>query len=127
MSRMCCTTTVLLAAMMAVAGTVHGEGNAKRGAEVFIEECGVCHSSIPGKNKVGPTLSGINGRIAGSVPDFAGYSGAMKESGIMWTSEKLDLYIAAPKKVVPGNKMAYDGLADAGARADVIAYLLTLK
>lgn len=127
MNKICCTTLPLLAVLMAVAGTVQAGGDAKRGAEVFVEECGVCHSAIPGRNKVGPTLTGINGRTAGSVPGFAGYSEAMKQSGITWTTEKLDLYIAAPKKVVPGNKMPYDGLADAGARADVIAYILTLK
>lgn len=102
-------------------------GDAKRGADVFAEECGDCHSSVPGKNKKGPSLTGINGRKAGSVADFAGYSDAMKESGIVWAPERIDSYIAAPKKVVPGGKMKYDGLPDAHARTDVIAYLMSLK
>ena len=51
----------------------------------------------------------------------------MKQSGITWSADKIDAYIAAPKKVVPGGKMKYDGLADAGTRADLVAYLMTLK
>jgi cytochrome c len=60
------------------------------------------------------------------VADFA-YSDPMKQSGITWTPDKIDAYITRPKKLVPGGKMKYDGLDDAAARADVIAYLLSLK
>ncbi len=102
-------------------------GDAKKGVDVFAEECGDCHSTVPGKNKKGPGLVGVNGRKAGSVADFSGYSDAMKQSGITWAPEKIDAYIAQPKKVVPGGKMKYDGLPDAAARADVIAYLMSLK
>ena len=105
----------------------YAEGNSKEGAIVFAEECGDCHSSIPGKNKRGPSLVGVFGRKAGSVTDFSGYSDAMKQTDWAWTTEKVDAYIAAPKKTVPGGRMKYDGLADAKARADVIAYLASLK
>ena len=118
----------LVAATLALATShVHAAGDAKRGADVFAEECGDCHSAIAGKNKKGPSLNGVNGRKAGSVADFSGYSEAMKQSGITWSPDKIDAYITAPRKVVAGGKMKYDGLADAGARADVIAYLLSLK
>ncbi len=113
--------------LVGTAGPALAAGDARRGADVFAEECGDCHSSVPGKNKKGPSLTGINGRKAGSVADFAGYSEAMQQSGILWAPERIDSYIAAPKKVVPGGKMKYDGLADASARADVIAYLMSLK
>ncbi len=101
-------------------------GDAKKGAGAFAEECGDCHSTKEGKAKKGPPLVGIVGRKAGTVADFA-YSDAMLQSGISWTSEKVDAYIAQPRKVVPGGKMKYDGLADAAVRADVIAYVLSLK
>jgi cytochrome c len=39
----------------------------------------------------------------------------------------LDAYLAAPRAVVPGTKMAYAGVKDPSKRADVIAYLDTLK
>jgi cytochrome c len=113
--------------LLAVAGHALAAGDARRGADLFAEECGDCHSAVPGKNKKGPTLTGVNGRKAASVADFAGYSDSMRQSGIVWTSDRIDAYIAAPKKIVPGGKMKYDGLADAAARADVIAYLLALK
>lgn len=102
-------------------------GDAKKGVDVFAEECGDCHSVAPGKNKKGPSLLGLNGRKAGSVADFSGYSDTMKQSSIVWNPEKIDAYIYQPKKIVPAGKMKYDGLAEAGARADVIAYLMSLK
>lgn len=101
-------------------------GNPKKGADVFAEECGDCHSAKEGKSKKGPPLFGIDGRKAGSVADFV-YSDPMKQSGIVWNDDRIDAYITAPKKVVPGGKMKYDGLADAVARADVIAYVKSLK
>ncbi len=119
--------TLVALGLIMDAGQVLAAGDAKRGADVFAEECGDCHSAVPGKNKKGPTLTGINGRKAGSVADFAGYSDAIKQSGITWAPDKIDPNIAAPRKIVPGGKMKYDGLADATARADVIAYLLSLK
>jgi len=118
---LCCLSATLLAAP-SWAG-----GDAKKGADVFAEECGDCHSTVAGKNKKGPTLNGIFGRKAGSVADFSGYSEAMKQSGITWAADKVDAYIAQPRKVVPGGKMKYDGLGDAASRADVIAYLMSVK
>lgn len=117
MSVVCC-----LLAMLA-GGQAWAGGDAKKGADVFAEECGDCHSTVAGKNKKGPSLNGVFNRKAGSLADFSGYSDAMKQSGIVWTPEKIDAYIAQPRKVVAGGKMKYDGLADAAARADVIAYL----
>jgi cytochrome c len=118
---------VVAASLLLAGASALAAGDAKRGGNVFAEECGDCHSALPGKNKKGPALTGINGRKAGTVADFAGYSDAMKQSGIEWTPERIDQYLAAPRKVVPAGKMKYDGLADAAARADVIAYLLSLK
>ena len=119
--------TALAAACLGLAATAHAAGDAKHGADVFAEECGDCHSAVPGKDKKGPTLTGIAGRKAGTVASFAGYSEAMQASGIVWSAERIDAYVAAPKKVVPGGKMKYDGLGDAAARADVIAFVMSLK
>ncbi len=102
------------------------QGSAKKGADTFAEECGDCHSA-QGKNKKGPSLIGVLGRKAGTVADYAAYSDAMKDSGIVWSSEKLDAYITQPKKLVSGGKMKYDGLPEAKARADVIAFVLSMK
>ena len=42
-------------------------------------------------------------------------------------SARLDAYLAAPKKFVPGGKMKYDGLAGTAERANLLAYLATLR
>jgi cytochrome c len=119
--------TVLLAAVIGTCSSLaFAAGDAKKGADTFAEECGDCHSVAPGKNKKGPSLAGVNGRKAGTVADFE-YSDPMKASGIVWNAEKIDAYITAPKKVVPAGKMKYDGLPDAAARADIIAFVLSKK
>ena len=116
---------LLLSALFAIPAMAAGD--AKKGANTFAEECGDCHSAAPGKNKKGPGLFGVVGRNAGTAGDFSGYSDAMKQSGLVWVIDKIDAYITQPRKVVPAGKMKYDGLSDASARADVIAYLSTLK
>ena len=105
---------------------VHAAGDAKLGADVFAENCAECHSLKEGKNKKGPSLFSSLGRRAGTVADFS-YSPAMKASGLVWTSDALDAYIATPKKAVPGGSMKFDGLPDAKARADLLAYLGTVR
>jgi cytochrome c len=104
-----------------LATAAHAAGDAARGEQKFIE-CGACHSLKPGVTIVGPSLAGVFGRKAGSLGDFR-YSPAMRRSGITWTAETLDAFIADPQKNVPANRMPYAGLTDAAARADLIVYL----
>jgi cytochrome c len=106
-------------------GHAHAGADATHGASVFAQECAECHSMKAGKNKKGPSLFGVVGRQGASIADFS-YSDALKQAGLSWTPEQLDAYIAHPKKVVAGGKMKYDGLDDAAARADLIAYLASI-
>lgn len=96
------------------------------GQVVFKINCGVCHSPLPGKNLTGPSLFGIVGRHSGEVPNFH-YSVANRESQLIWDEPTLDRYITAPRTVVPGTIMPFPGLPDAAKRADLLAYLATLK
>ena len=114
--------TIVFAAVFVFATPAHAQqGDAGRGEQKFVE-CAACHSVERGVNNVGPTLAGIFGRPAGRLTDFR-YSAAMRQSGITWTAQTLDEYIADPQKRIPANRMPYAGLPDAAARADLIAYL----
>jgi cytochrome c len=102
----------------------HCAGDAAKGEQEFAM-CAVCHAKDK-TNGIGPGLSGVIGRHAGSVPGF-GYSQAMKNSSIVWDEKSLDAFIMAPQSALPGTTMPYPGLMDAGERNDLIAYLETLK
>ena len=111
----------LVAVAMINAGTALAQ-DAKRGQKLF-EECAACHSPERGAtNTVSPSLYGVAGRKAGEGADFR-YSPAMKRSGITWSADSINNFIADPQKAVPGNRMPYSGLPDAKDRADLIAYL----
>ncbi len=117
---------LMLATLGALSLQAHAAGDVEKGKDVFSTECAECHSVREGKNKKGPSLFAVVGRKAATVAD-ATYSDALKASGILWSPDKVDAYVAAPKKLVPGGKMKYDGLASAAERADLIAYLATLR
>jgi cytochrome c len=111
---------ILLTTLM-LAGTARADGDAERGKARF-QDCAPCHKLEAGANDVGPNLHGIFMRKAGELADFR-YSPAMKRSGIVWTRETLEQYIADPQAFVPTNRMPYAGMANANDRADLIAYL----
>lgn len=112
-------------AAAAAATETAAAGDAASGAKLFAQ-CRVCHSVEPGKNGLGPSMHGVVGRKAGTLAGF-NFSPAMKASGFVWSDAKLNDYLRAPMKSVPGTKMAFAGIADDKRRADVIAYLDTLK
>ena len=100
--------------------------DAEAGKKVF-QKCAPCHSVGPGAtNKVGPNLSGLVGRKAGSEEGFS-YSDAMKNSGLTWDEATLKEYITDPKKKVPGNKMLFPGVKDELERDDLFAYLASFN
>ncbi|HWX32437.1 MAG TPA: c-type cytochrome [Steroidobacteraceae bacterium] len=88
-------------------------------------QCAVCHS-IDGNNGTGPTLQHLIGRRSGTVPGFR-YSRAMKSAAIVWDDATLDRYLTDPQELVPGNIMPFAGVADPAQRAEIIAYLRTLR
>ncbi len=95
-------------------------------APAAFAQCKVCHSTEVGGAGVGPSLAGLAGRKAGTLAGFA-YSTAMKDSGLTWDDATLDQFITAPTRKVPGTRMAYAGQTDPAKRAEIIAYLKTLK
>nr|WP_087575063.1 c-type cytochrome [Sphingomonas sp. CDS-1] len=88
--------------------------------------CTACHKvSADGANSVGPNLKGVVGRKAGAQPKYA-YSGALKNTTIVWTVDKLDQWLAGPAKMVPGTKM-FQSVPSPANRKAIIDYLATLK
>lgn len=104
-----------------------GSANAQdvaAGERVFRQRCGACHTVQPGQNRVGPSLSGIVGRQAGSV-EGARYSQGMRDLGVAWDAARLDTYLANPRAMVPGTTMTI-AMPNAADRANIIAYLAGL-
>jgi cytochrome c len=93
-------------------------GDPAHGQQVY-KTCMICHSLE--KNGAGPKHAGVFGRTAGTVPDFR-YSVALQKSGIVWTAETLDRWLADPQAMVPGTKMFFN-VDSAQDRADVIEFL----
>ena len=92
------------------------------GREAF-QVCAACHSGTP--EAMGPSLKGVVGRAAGSVPGFR-YSGPLKRSGIQWTPDKLRAFVTSPQSLIPGNRMPFSGTSPETA-ADIVAYLSTIR
>jgi cytochrome c len=96
-----------------------------RGKLLFLR-CASCHDVTTGPSlKIGPGLSGVVGRRAGSLPGYA-YSPAMKAQTFTWNDVTLDAWLTKPSAVVPGTAMAFGGVESATDRKAIIDYLRTL-
>jgi cytochrome c len=119
-----------LAALLATPAAHAGDakGDAANGKELFMANgCVACHGVTKEDNsKVGPNLVGVVGRKAGTTPSLLSPSENMKKYGVIWSAETLDEFLVDPNAKVPGTAMG-GVLADPQQRADVIAYLSTLK
>src|SRR5262245_52934387 len=117
---------LLLAAALplgAAPAIAQDKGDPDAGQLLFNNACRTCHTLREGDNRLGPNLHGIVGRKAGELTNY-GYSGSMKNSGLVWDKATLDRFIADPDRVVPGHNMKpYGGMASAEDRATIIGYL----
>ena len=83
----------------------------------------MCH--VTGGGGQGPSLAGVVGRRAASLPGFS-YTPALKASGRTWTPPDLDRFLTNPGAMVPGTAMVVR-INDAAQRAALIRYLATQK
>jgi len=98
--------------------------DAAAGEKVF-QKCKACHQiGDTARNMVGPALTGVVGRPAGTYPGY-NYSDANKNSGLTWDEATLKVYLKNPRAKVPGTKMSFPGLASDDDIDNVIAYLKT--
>ena len=116
---------VIAGLMLAGSATAALAADPAAGEKIFKMQCGICHAVAAGQNRIGPTLFGVVGRPAGSVPGF-NYTADHKKLGITWTAATLDKYLTNPRAMVPDTSMVYAGLKDDTERADLVAYLETL-
>ena len=134
--------------LIASAGVAMADGDAANGKSVF-RKCMACHRIGDGAaNLVGPVLTGVIGRKAGTFEGF-NYSATMKnagDQGLVWDEANITAYIQDPaaflKKFLTDKgkadlmtdtpKMTFklvkpDGTPDPDSVADVIAYLKTFS
>ena len=89
------------------------------GKELFEKRCGGCHALD--RDKEGPRLRGVYGRVAGSVDSFQ-YSDALKKSKFTWNETTLDKWLTDTEKLVPDNDMSFH-VERSDERGEIITYL----
>jgi cytochrome c len=114
--------SVAATALLVVSTAVAMAQDAQKGKAVF-NQCMACHAIGPGaQTKIGPELNGLDGRKAGTVPNFS-YSDANKNSGIVWSEATFKDYIKDPRAKVPGTKMIFAGVKNEQQVNDLWAYV----
>lgn len=117
----------LAAALVTPAVFADDKPDVDNGKVIFDQRCGICHAvTKEGGPILGPNLLGLIGRKAGTQKDFQLYTSALKDYGVKWSAKTLDEFLISPMDKVPGTQMPMV-LPDDKERADVIAYLSTLK
>lgn len=104
------------------------EGDAVAGKKVF-NKCKACHSNAKGaRHRVGPNLWGIVDKGIAEAEKYK-YSKAYqaKKGELVWSEDVLFAYLEKPRTYIKGTKMVFPGLKKEKDRADLIAYLKTLK
>ncbi len=97
--------------------------------EQLTKVCTQCHTFAQGQpNKIGPNLWNVVGQPMGEDRGGYQFSSAMEaHKGDKWDADELNKWLWKPQSFIKGTKMTFAGMPKAEDRADVIAYLDTLK
>jgi len=115
------------AAKLEPIGPLLAKADPKRGEQVA-KVCQTCHTFNKGEpNKIGPNLWDVTEEQIASVPGYQFSAALEKDKNEKWDPEKLNQWLANPQSFAKGTKMTFAGFPKAQDRADVIAYLNTLK
>ena len=108
-------------------GPLLAKADPKKGEQIA-KVCAACHTfNKGGPNKIGPNLWGVSEEAMAEIPGYQ-FSAAMQaHKGEKWDPEKLNQWLWNPQSFAKGTKMTFAGIPDAQKRADVIAYLESLK
>ncbi|MBT6108670.1 MAG: c-type cytochrome [Rhodospirillales bacterium] len=102
-------------------------GNVSNGMIVAAKRCTVCHTfDRGGKVTFGPNLYDMVGKPSAAIEGY-NYSDALANANLMWTDVNIDGFLADPEGFLKGTKARFPGLKSAQDRADVLAYMKTLK
>ncbi|MDG2232130.1 MAG: cytochrome c family protein [Paracoccaceae bacterium] len=104
---------------------LYAMADASKGEKVF-GKCKACHKLEDGANGTGPHLFDLVDRQVGVIDRYR-YSGALVKVAQVWSPENLNGFLEKPKTYAPGTKMGFAGLKKPQDRANLIAYLATIK
>ncbi|GCE79194.1 c-type cytochrome [Komagataeibacter oboediens] len=100
----------------------------EKGHAIADRQCAMCHSLAPqGPSIIGPALFGVVGTHVGDIPGYE-FSDALKtHKDETWNNTTLSTWLKSPADYAPGTKMSFPGIESESERADLIAYLNSLK
>ena len=108
-------------------GPAMEKADAKRGEQVA-KVCLQCHTFGKGEaNKIGPNLFGVMEENIAGAPGYSFSQALAADKDKKWDPDELNVWLYKPQQFAHGTKMTFVGLPKVQDRADVIAYLQTLK
>jgi cytochrome c len=102
-------------------------GSVSAGRTAYNSRCLACHQLTT--NGIGPRLSGIYKRRAGSASatGYTRYSAALAAYARRWNNELLTRFLTNPQALVPGSRMPSYSFLSVTERQNIVAYLRAIS